>query len=87
MQIFRRYHDDPQSGPLDRMYYALSKTGVGPKAVFNVEKVRPRDLEEEWKITPSDAENIVAQFEPLSPSVISFTPRAKLEEIKREINR
>lgn len=86
MQILARYNQDKTTGPLDRLYYSMSKQGTGPKAVFQIVPVKPRDLEEDWGINPSDTEGIVAGFEPLDSSVISFTPREKLEEIKREIN-
>lgn len=86
MQILARFNQDKTTGPLDRLYYSMSKQGTGPKAVFQIVPVKARDLEEDWGINPSDAENIVAGFEPLDTSVISFTPREKLEEIKREIN-
>lgn len=86
MQILRRYHQDKVTGPLDRMYYSMSREGTGPKAVFQIIAVKPRDLEEDWGLDPNEAERVVAGFEPLDPSVISFTPRAQLEEIKREVN-
>jgi hypothetical protein len=84
-QIFHRYDMDSATGPLDRMYYSLSKTGTGPKTLFNVEKVRPQFLEEEWKMSVADAEAIVSGAEALSDSIIP-TPNVKLmEEVKAEI--
>jgi hypothetical protein len=76
---------DSATGPLDRMYYSLSKTGTGPKTLFNVEKVRPQFLEEEWEMSVADAEAIVSGAEALSDSIIP-TPNVKLmEEVKAEI--
>lgn len=86
VQILLRYNQDKTTGPLDRLYYSMSKQGTGPKAVFQIVPVKPRDLEEDWGINPSDAESTVSGFEPLDISVISFTSREKLEEIKREIS-
>lgn len=86
MQILARYHQDKTTGPLDRLYYSMSKQGTGPKAVFSIVPVKPRDLEEDWGLDPNEAERIISAFEPLDSSVISFTPRAQLEEIKREVN-
>lgn len=86
MQILARFHQDKTTGPLDRLYYSLSRQGTGPKAVFNILPVKPRDLDEDWGIPQTEADAIVSGFEPLDSKVISFTSRAKLEEIKREIN-
>lgn len=86
MQILNRYHQDRQTGPLDRLYYSMSKTGSGPKTVFNIHPVKARDLEEDWGLDPAETESIISGFEPLTSKVISFTPKDKLEEIAREIN-
>lgn len=85
MQILNRYHQDRTTGPLDRLYYSLSKTGSGPKTVFNILPVKARDLEEDWGIDPAETEAIISGFEPLTSKVISFNTREQLDEIAREI--
>lgn len=79
--------EDPKTGPLDRIYYALSRSGTGPKTVYQVTPVKPRDLEEDWSVSQSEIESLVDTFEPLTAQVISFTPRAELMEIAREVTR
>lgn len=86
MQVLNRYHQDRSTGPLDRLYYSLSKTGSGPKTVFQILPVKARDLEEDWSLDPADTEAIISGFDPLTSKVISFSSREKLEEIAREIN-
>lgn len=85
MQILNRFHQDRTTGPLDRIYYSMSKTGTGPKTVFSIIPVKPRDLEEEWGLDPNEAEVIISGFEPLTSKVISFQTAAQLEEIAQEI--
>jgi hypothetical protein len=86
MQILNRYHQDRTTGPLDRLFYSMSKTGTGPKTVFNILPVKARDLEEDWGLDPAETESIIGGFEPLDSKVISFNSKEKLEEIAREIN-
>lgn len=85
MQILNRYHQDRSTGPLDRLYYSMSKTGSGPKTVFNILPVKARDLEEDWGLDPAETEAVIGGFEPLTSKVISFHTAAQLEEIAREI--
>lgn len=84
-QIMNRHHNDEVTGPLDRMYYRLSKTGTGPQTVFSVVPVKTRDLDEDWGRNPADTESLIQSFEPLDASVISSSPRSALEEIAEEI--
>jgi hypothetical protein len=86
MQVLNRYHQDRSTGPLDRLFYSMSKTGSGPKTVFNILPVKARDLEEDWGLDPADTEAVIGGFEPLDSKVISFNSKEKLEEIAREIN-
>jgi hypothetical protein len=53
----RAANDDPRFGPLTKHYWAISRQGTGPQTVFNLQRVRSTDLEEEWKL---DHESIVA---------------------------
>jgi len=86
MQVLNRYHQDRSTGPLDRLFYSMSKTGSGPKTVFNILPVKARDLEEDWGLDPAGTEAVIGGFEPLDSKVISFNSKEKLEEIAREIN-
>lgn len=79
--------NDPKTGPLDRIFYALSRSGTGPKTVYNIQAVKPRDLEEDWQVSQDEVERMIDAFEPLTEQVISFTPRSELVEIAREVNR
>ena len=85
MQILNRYHQDRTTGPLDRLFYSMSKTGSGPKTVFNILPVKARDLEEDWGLDPAETEAVIGGMEPLSSKVISFHTAEQLEEIAREI--
>lgn len=85
-QIFSRHHNDEVTGPLDRLYYRLSKSGTAQQTVFSVVPVKPRDLDEEWGLNPADTESLIEGFEPIDASVISSPTKSALEEIAEEIN-
>lgn len=78
---------DPKTGPLDRIYWSMSRQGKGPKTTYSVLPVKPRDLDEDWGADQAEVEMIVDRFEPLTRNVISLTPRSELAEIAREMNR
>lgn len=78
---------DPKTGPLDRIYWSLSRQGKGPKTTYSVIPVKARDLDEDWGCDQVDVESTVDRFEPLTGTVITLTPRSELANIAREINR
>ena len=78
-------HEDSRKGPLSKHYWALSRTGSGPKTSYILDMVRARDLAEEWDLDPASVEEAVADIEPLTPDVIRATPRQELLEIARSI--
>lgn len=82
--MLARYNDDKATGPLDRLYYSLSKTGTGPQTVFHIQAVKPRDLAEDWGIDPDETESVLATLEPLDSSVISYATEQQLQEIASE---
>ena len=80
-------HDaDPKTGPLDRIFWNMSKTGQGKNTVYNVLPVKSRDLQEDWGVDVVKAEAIVDQFEPLTDRVISFSSRNELQDIADEVS-
>jgi hypothetical protein len=78
---------DPKTGPLDRIYWSLSRQGKGPKTTYSVIPVKPRDLDEDWGCDQAEVEATIDKFEPLTAKVIALTPRSELADIAREINR
>ena len=77
---------DAKTGPLDRLYWALSKTGTKKSTSYTVQAVKARDLDEDWGCDPNEIEELVEQFEPLTSDAIYRTPRSELIAIAREIN-
>lgn len=59
----RAANDDPRFGPLTKHYWAISRQGTGAQTVFNLQRVRSTDLEEEWKLDHDEisalADNVV----------------------------
>lgn len=85
-RILASLANDPKTGPLDRICYALSRTGKGTKVAYQVTPVSPRVLDE-WSVTQEEIDRLVEPLEPLAASVISVTPRSELLQIAREIVR
>lgn len=46
----RNLNKAPQTGPLTKHYWAVSRTGKGATTAYNLQAVRARDLAEEWKL-------------------------------------
>lgn len=81
------FDSDPKTGPLDRIYWAMSKTGQGQKTVYSVIPVKARDLADDWGVDVATVEEIADRFEPLTSKVISLTPRSEMVELAREMSR
>jgi hypothetical protein len=48
----RNLNKAPQTGPLTKHYWAISRTGKGATTSYNLQVIRERDIAEEWKIEP-----------------------------------
>ena len=81
------FDKDPKTGPLDRIYWAMSRSGKGPKTVYTVLPVKARDLAEDYGKDVAEVEEMIEKFSPLTDKVISITPRNDLAEIAREMSR
>lgn len=77
---------DPKTGPLDRLYWALTKTGSGKQVSYTCLPVKPRDLDEDWGADPTEVEEICEKFEPLTKAAIGFTAYDEMVKVAREIN-
>lgn len=81
-----KFDTDAKTGPLDRLYWSMSRTGKGPKTTYSILPVKARDLAEDWGIDQSEVEDQIEGFEPLTPRVISSTPRDEMVSIAREMS-
>lgn len=48
----RNLNKAPQTGPLTKHYWAVSRTGKGATTSYNLQVIRERDLAEEWSVEP-----------------------------------
>lgn len=46
----RNLNKAPQTGPLTKHYWAVSRTGKGATTSYNLQVIRERDLADEWKV-------------------------------------
>jgi hypothetical protein len=54
--------------------------------VYNLNAIKPRDLEEDWKISLEKAEAAIKATEPYTRSVIRENSYAELLEIAQELS-
>lgn len=81
------FDQDPKTGPLDRIFWAMSRLGKGPKTTYSIFPVKARDLAEDYGLDQADTESRIDRFEPLTAKVITVTPLPEMIEIAREMSR
>ena len=81
----RKINEDDRKGPLSREFWEVSRLGTGPTTSYNLNYVRGRDLEEEWKLGDAVVQELVASAVPFTAEVIRETPRSEMLEIARSI--
>lgn len=81
-----KFDTDAKTGPLDRLYWSMSRQGKGPKTTYSILPVKARDLAEDWGVDQTEVEEQIEAFEPLTARVISSTPRDELMTIAREMS-
>lgn len=72
-------------GPLPKNFWALSRTGVKQTTVYNLNAIKPRDLDEDWNINLEEAEKFISSTESYTRSIIRETSYAELLEIAEEL--
>lgn len=80
-----KLNEDPKTGPLDRMYWAVSKSGQGAKTTYSLMPVKDRDLADDWDIDPIQAKNAIKALSPLDVNALRPSTMEELKTIAREI--
>jgi hypothetical protein len=76
------FAEDRKTGPLSKMYYAISKSGKGQQTAYNFRPVKDRDLEEDWEMEPLSDDELDEAMEHLYDKKIVQRPsRAQLKEL------
>ena len=78
-------HFSPQ-GPLNKNFWAISRTGVKQTTVYHFNAVKGRDLAEDWNLNEDDVNKALADMVPYDKSVIRETPYQELLEIAEELS-
>lgn len=73
------------AGPLNKNYWAISRTGKMQQTVYHLTPIKPRDLMEDWQINAEEAEKALADMKPYERSVIKEHSWAELEEIANQL--
>jgi hypothetical protein len=77
-------HFSPQ-GPLNKNFWAVSRTGIKQTTVYHFNAVKGRDLEEDWKIQEATANAAIAELECYDSSIIRETSYQDLLEIAESL--
>jgi len=80
-----KHDQSDRNGPLDRLYWALSKTGKNQSTSYVLEPVKERDLSDDWEIDPDEAAEAVESAKVPGEEAITVTSRSDLLEIAREM--
>lgn len=80
-----KLNEDPKTGPLDRMYWAVSKSGQGAKTTYSIMPVKDRDLAEDWEIDPAEVKIALKSLKALTVDALRPSTMEELKEIAREI--
>ena len=80
-----KLNGDPKTGPLDRLFWAVSKSGQGTKTSYSIMPVKERDLPEDWDLDVSEISAAIRDLKPLGPSALRISTRDELAEIAHEI--
>lgn len=83
----RNLNKAPQTGPLSKHYWAISRSGKGATTSYNLQVIRERDLLQEWTINPfSDSDNANLKENLYDSSIIKVPTYAELVSISAESN-
>lgn len=84
-ETLHQHNSDPRSGPLDKAFYAVSRTGTGMKTVHMVAPVKERDLADDFGLDPEIVGEFLSTAEVHDESAIQTQTYAELLEIAKEI--
>lgn len=73
------------AGPLNKNYWAISRTGKMQQTVYHLTPIKPRDLMEDWQINAEEAEKAISEMKPYDRSVIKEHTWAELDEIANSL--
>lgn len=81
------FHQDDKTGPLDRHFWSMSRTGTSLAVQHTIFPIKARDLAEDHGFDLADVESRIDRFEPLTAKAIFVTPIAEMAKIAREMSR
>lgn len=80
-------HESQRSGPLDKHFWALSRTGTGRSSVHSLSIVKERDLADDYDIDPEAVEAALAKRVPIKDDdMVQKLSIKQLEEVVDELS-
>jgi hypothetical protein len=81
----RNFHLDDKQGPLSKHYWAISRSGTGPRASTNHQMIRERDLSDYDLEALSDSDIRALRKDAYDESIVNIPSRKELLEIVDEL--
>lgn len=85
MDQLKNFHTNQTTGPLDKHYWAVSRSGQGTSSQTNFNMVRERDLAEDYRMTPIDEDEMRELTEKMyDESIVPIPQRKTLADVAAE---
>lgn len=80
-----KLNTDTKTGPIDRLFWAVSKAGQGAKTTYSIIPVKERDLSEDWELDIEEVTSELKKLKPLGTDALRMSTKAELADIAREL--
>lgn len=85
MDQLKNFHNNQTTGPIDKHYWAVSRSGQGTASQTNFNMVRDRDLAEDYKMAPIDDDEMAELMSHLyDTDIIPVPTRKTLADVAAE---
>jgi hypothetical protein len=80
-----KQHSNERTGPLERNFWALSRTGKKSNTAYTVQVVKPRDLADDYDLDADEVDAHLAEIKPMGADAVYINSKAELLEIANEL--
>jgi hypothetical protein len=78
-------NDDSRLGPLSKYYWAVTRLGTGRDTQYNINRVKPSDLAEDWELDAEKLDAMTATAVKYGPESIYVAPREDMLNVARQL--
>jgi hypothetical protein len=85
-QQLERLHSDPKTGPLPKLFWAISRSGQSLDTMYHLTPIKARDLADDWDVDPEAFMDSIADVDSLTFADLKYSTKEELQEIADEID-